>query len=74
MLTFHPELKFAGRVAGIFATFEHGDHHDLDLDRCAAMHGLRVKSRANAKQAGTLKPTWMKMLLMISPAIVQVNR
>src|SRR5258707_9647423 len=32
VLALDPQLVFAGCVAGVFAAFEHGDHHDLDSE------------------------------------------
>jgi hypothetical protein len=40
MLTFHPELKFARSVAGVFAALEHGDHDDFDSNRSSRRRGL----------------------------------
>src|SRR5882762_10708290 len=40
VLALDPELVFAGRVAGVFAAFEHGDHYDLNADWLAGRDGL----------------------------------
>ena len=51
MLALDPELKFAGRVAGVLSLFEHGDNHDLDLDRSTRRGSLRRrKTREKARQ------------------------
>jgi len=40
VLALDPELVFAGRVAGVFAAFEHGDDYDLNADWLAGRDGL----------------------------------
>lgn len=42
MLAFHPKLKFAGSVAGVFAALEHGDD-DFDAHRPSRRRGLCTK-------------------------------
>ena len=50
MLTFHPELKFAWRVARVFAPLEHGHHNNFDPNRTRRRGGLRKTDRTNRRQ------------------------
>jgi len=40
VLALHPELIFAGSVAGVFAAFEHGDDDDFDGNRLVGLYAL----------------------------------
>ena len=71
MFAFHPELEFAGCVAGVFAALEHGDHYDFDLDR-SRRSGLGDKRTCTTK----LTPARRKRIvgttpLMISPEMLR---
>ena len=44
MLALDPELEFAGCVAGVFATLEHGDDHDLDRESAVRLGQRRCLS------------------------------
>src|ERR1700733_8119180 len=44
MLAFHPELKFAGGIAGILATLEHGNHDNFDPNRSRRRRDLGEKT------------------------------
>ena len=46
VLALHPELKFARRVAQIFAALEHGDDYDLDRNGRVPGRGLSAQRQA----------------------------
>ena len=49
VLALDPELVFAGRVASVFAAFEHGDDYDFDADWLGLGCGLgKEEGRINA--------------------------
>ena len=54
MLALHPQLIFAGSVAGVFAALKHGDDDDLDRDRRRGLRPrcLRVKHRGAKAACG----------------------
>jgi hypothetical protein len=61
VLTFDPELVFAGRVTNVFAAFEHGDHYDFDRDGLGGRSGLgREQSGENSENAQHTNETFEK--------------
>jgi hypothetical protein len=54
LFVLHPILKFTRIVSAIGATLEHGDHDNLDGNRCAfgAAAG-RAKKREDEREGGT---------------------
>jgi hypothetical protein len=50
MLTLHPELKFAGSVAGVFTAFKHRDDNDFDTDRRNRRHRGRGRKMAGTER------------------------